>query len=34
VLFLDATVAGDAGEMRPDGVGAMVGIKYVGMFGM
>ena len=33
VFFLDATVAGDVGELRKDSVGAMVGIKYIGMFG-
>jgi len=33
VFFLDATVAADVGEYRRDSVGAMVGIKYIGMFG-
>jgi len=34
VFFLDATVAGDVGELRKDSVGAMIGIKYIGMFGL
>lgn len=34
VFFLDATFAGDFGEMRKDGVGAMIGITYIGILGL
>jgi hypothetical protein len=33
LLILDATVAADVGEYYQDNVGAMIGVKYIGVFG-